>query len=327
MDISSFNNPFLLQRFFLESQAPISRQTWDNGTNEIIDSSIFHKLRLFPPLKKENGKTVFLFPPHAGRHPNVTNNLIRACQETGFQVVAFELLPAKYGDSLDFDGLVKLATSCLKKFQDYISVGVCQGSWLNSLAIDQSPNKPVAQFVFAGPVDFWAGDGYIKKACQLPFVFDWIKFVVVINQGIQPAWVQWWNFTMANPKAVFWDDYVKLWHLIVEGKGDGKILQWKNNHDWYWSPQNLHKWFLSAVKDLFIDNKLKDMVDFSKFNWPLYLYVGNEDEITLPVQTIAMKGMVAPDVTTIRAFDKCGHTAVFCKKEPLQQFQADLMRL
>ncbi|MDD4271677.1 MAG: alpha/beta hydrolase [Patescibacteria group bacterium] len=309
--------------FWKEALRLPAPQTWDDGSNTVIDESPYHKLRLFRAKGlKRHKECIFLYPPHAGRHPNITNNLIHACQDDGFDVYVFEILAATwFTKDLDLEGLTRLGAKCYSLIKrKKILIGVCQGVWLSILVANRIEDKPVAQFVFAGPVDFWAGNGFIKKKCEL-IPPEFMDIAAFMSGGLQSGSTQWWNFTSGDLKAVFYDDYAKLWDLIIAGKD---ISEWINNHGWYYSPQHLSQWFFQATKWLFIENRLKDMVDFKKFGWPLRIFVGGKDAITPPEQTLAMQNWVSSNNVKAYIFKKCGHTASFCKPEPLAQMIEDL---
>jgi len=311
-------------KFATEALRPPAPQTWDDGSNSVVVKTPYYKLRLFKGEGRLQKKCVILFPPHAGRHPNVTNNLIRTCQEEGYDVYVFELLAATLETkNANLKNLVEFGTDCYAfPDQKKILMGVCQGLWLSNLVADKLvdiQDPPVAQFGFAGPVDFSAGNGHIKKTCQ-KIPLGYLESIVTMNGGFQLGYSQWWNFTLGNPKAVFYDDYVKLWNLINEDKD---ITDWRNNHDWFWSPQDLAgPWFLEAKKWFTLEKPFP--VDFSRFTWPLFLYAGKEDEITPPEQTFAMAKMVGSRFVKEYIFENCGHTATFCKREPMQKVKENL---
>ena len=324
-----FENIF---RYWCEVLRPIEWQTWDNGTNRIVkDLYPYFYLRLFPSLSAEKRhNAIFMCPPHAGRHPNITDASILMQQKAGFDVYVLEQIAGNWlNRDLTLDQAVSYGRDCwLAIDQPKIMANYCQGVWYGNLIADRiaAVDKPTAQFCFAGPVDFHAGDGYIKNACaRTPYaLFEWI---VAMNFGLQPGWMQWLNFAFINPKAVFWDDFVKLWDYVKAGN-DEKILEWHHNHSWYYFWQNLPgPLFLHAVKYFFQLNQLNDAVDFRKFDWPLFIYTGKQDKITPSEQSKAMAKLVGtrPDQINIRNFEKAGHTAVFTSKENLEIAKYDLL--
>ncbi len=313
---------------------PKDRQTWDDGTNEVIwDGSPYFKLRLFRRLgAKKRHNCIVLFPPHAGRHPNVTNRLIATCQNIGFDVYVFEQIAGNFFNrNLKLAELVGYGRDCWNFIADpKIMIGVCQGLWYSIFVADRivAGDKPVAQFGFAGPVDFHAGNGYIKNACQLVPI-DFIRLIINMNFGLQSGLVQWSNFALMDPKAVFWDNYMKLFGYILAGN-EQKIGEWHDIDSWYLDCYDLPGRVIEEVfESLFKNNKLIEMVDLRKFDWPLRLYAGKRDKITPSVQTFAMADLVSTGPEQVRKylFEECGHTAVFCHEEPLQQASLDLMEI
>lgn len=334
-NIFSYLNPlcFFLQRlkFWQTVMMPFKPPNWDDCSNEVVMSDKYFKLR---KIKDGPLPAILVIPPHAGRHGNVALNLIRVCQKFKNSIYVFELLPADAENKdCDLNRLVGLVEKCLKFCGQSYLIGICQGAWLSAIAASFNPGAVRAYFNFAGPIDFKAGNGKIKAACEaLPIGF--FKIVVNSNQGIQPGWAQWWYFTMMNPLQVFFGDQLKL-HKKIKGEDEEGIKEWENNRKWFWSPQNLPGvWYLEAVERLFMNNEIISglmeiggrRVDLHKINCPVFLYAGGNDEITPSPQVFSMEKYVSGQ-TTKRFFDQCGHTSVFCGQDPLVCLEEDLTKI
>jgi len=310
---------------------PFKPPSWDEYPNEVVAGDNYFKLRRF---KRGISPAILVIPPHAGRHGNVAANLIRVCQGFKNSVYVFELLPAnETNKDCDLDRLVRSVEKCVEFCGQPYLIGLCQGAWLAAIVAALNPGAVKAYFNFAGPIDFKAGDGKIKKACEA-FHIGLFRIVVNSNRGIQPGWAQWWYFTLMDPARVFFDEPSKL-HKKVLANDEKGIVEWKNNRRWFWSPQNLPgAWYLEAVQRLFMENQLISgameiggrAVNLRKIDCPIFLYAGGNDEITPFQQVYNLADHVSVPVAK-RFFKDCGHTSVFCSQEPLDFLREDLKKL
>jgi poly(3-hydroxyalkanoate) synthetase len=325
-------------RFWFEIMKPISHQTWDDDTNRVVkNGSPYYKVRLFP--SRNNDKqdaVVYLFPPHAGRHPNVVNAMILAMQNAGYDVIVFEILPAQWGiNSINLEDLIEMGLEAYSyDKRKKIVGGVCQGMWQSVITTALADRPPIAQFGVAGPIDFWAGDGYIKNACQyLPIGYT--RAVVNMCGGIQPGWLQWINFFNMNPWAIMFDEPMKLLKHIMAGD-EKKIAKWREIWSWYCDHQSL--WgdaFVDIVEKLFKGNQLirkelkifGQIVDLKKIIWPFFIYAGDKDVITPPPQSFGLAEYIGSDVVAMRLLENCGHTAAFNAPHALKQIITDLKNI
>lgn len=318
-------------RFWLEAMKPLDFQTWDNGTNKVVkDGSPYYKVRLFPSKGnvQKKDRVVCFFPPHAGRHPNVTDALIRAMEEAGFDVIVFELLPAVWGaKTLSLENVIEIGLEAYSfDSRERIVGGVCQGMWQSAITTAIAEQKPVAQFGVAGPIDFWAGDGYIKNACQhIPP--GCVRGTVALNGGIQPGWIQWLNFFNMNPWATLVDEPMNLFSHILAGD-EKAIASWHKVRSWHRGCQNL--WgesFVEIVEKLFVGNQLVrkelkicgQIVDLARIDWPFSIYAGDRDEITPPAQSFALEAHISSGSVTKCLLENCGHTAAFNRRHALDR--------
>lgn len=301
---------------------PISPSTWDNGSNTVVLFNRYFKLRLFPALGKIRRECVVFFPPYAGRDGTVCNALIQRYQSLGYNVYVFELLSAFpcWNNAVSLEMLRGFAKECYRfPKQPKKVVGVCMGGWLSLLAVKGEKEKPLAQYVSAFPFDMSQGESAIKKS--LESTPSWFLWLPVVLTGVNPAWLQWWRFTMAyDPAAVFIGEPTKLYDAIAKGDTRG-IKKYHRNRNWFYNPRSLGWWFLEAVDQIFIQNRLKEMID--QYDWPVFIYAGKEDEIVSWQQTVELANYVKKPV--VKVFPNGGHTLTFNGAEQLNQMETDIL--
>lgn len=305
--------------------------TFKNNT-VIFENDVF-KLNQFG---NKNNTPLFVVPPHAGRHGNVTQKLIDKCVENERCVYAFELMPADYTTrNTSIHDLVMSLKKCIDLIGDkpVDVVGVCQGGWLCVILTALNPDRISKLALMAAPIDVKADpNNQITKFCErVPY--EWFEYVVKIHSGIQPGVMQWLSFAMSSPVEVFFGRHMKKFFAILNN--DQKLLDKLNMVDeWYDSPQDLAGvWFLEAIHELFIYNKLiksemvvnNKIVELSKISCPLYLYAGGDDEITSYEQLYSIKDYVLSERIYSVLLPDCGHTRVFTGKSELETFRTSFL--
>lgn len=317
-------------RGYCEWSKPLTKQSWDGYGNVVLDASpYFRTLLLEGDGSKEN--CVFIFPAHAGRHPNIVNPLAEMCRGEGYDVFLFELLPA-CPDNVNLSNLIEFGHMAFAvPDQPKITMGTCQGLWQAAITLCLPGNKSEAFFGFAGPIDFRAGDNYLTRlSCSISP--EMVGFALdCVPQTIR-TWSQWWNFTMINPYAVFLGDLFKLLDYVSLDDVAG-IAKWHRNRSWYWSPQALPKDLLKDVirylfcGNLLVQKKLKiygHTIDLSRIKCPVYLYTGEKDEFISPEQIFNAESYLGSSLIKKRLFKNCGHTKVFTGFEELSEVKKDL---
>lgn len=313
------------RRYWQEIMKPIVPPTWDDGSNEVLISTKHYKFRLFRGSGSKKEKVV-MFPPYAGRDGTITNKLITLWNFMGYDVCVFDLLPANASNcKFSLDDLKNAGKNCYRFVKGpKILVGVCMGMWMSFLVVD-GEEKPLAHFCFAGSADFHEGGGFIRD-CVKFIPIEQFRFVMDLNGGVNPAWVQWWRFTSVNPTEVFMVEPIRLWKHICEGNEEG-VASWHRNRNWFYSPRGTGSWFLEAVELFFMENRLKEMVDFDYFDWPLYLHAGEVDKIVHWLQTFSVETLAKSKKVTKHLHEKCGHTKCFNGKAELEHVRQDILDL
>lgn len=279
--------------------------------------------------------SVFVVPPHAGRHGNIAQNMIDALAGNGYQVYWYELLPATHQScSLSVYGLVQKLRLCVHMISGAaISIaGICQGGWLAAIYASLYPESVRRLALFAAPINTHTGENNsIEDYCKTASMF-YHKMVVACHGGIQPGYMQWLAFALANPVPVFYDKYVEKFKHIMANDFSA-LEKWEKNNDWYNHSVDLHgSWFLEALEHHFINNELYEgnwdlgsgvTPNLSNITCPISVYAGANDEITHPEQARGILDKVASYDTNFTIFPNAGHTATFVRNSCVQQFIDD----
>jgi len=280
-----------------------------------------------------SGKAVFVVPPHAGRHGNVAQRMIDSLAAEGLRVYWYELLPAttKTG-GLSVLGLVQKLRKCVEMIgeESIDIVGICQGGWLSAIYTSLYPESVSRLALFASPIDLKTGmDNAIEDYCKVASI-AYHKWVVGFYGGIQPGFMQWLAFALANPIPVFHTRHYNRFLYILQD--DKKALaKLDRDDDWYNFYVDLHGcWFLQGMEHHFIGNELYEgtwdlgggiIPKLENITCHVAVYAGGDDEITHPEQARGILDKVSSGDFTI--FEGAGHTAVFARQSCIQQFIND----
>lgn len=294
----------------------------------VIETPVFilHQFNIEP------GIPIFVVPPHAGRHGNIAQNLIDKCVKAGRQTYAVELLSAtQETKNTSISDLVAMLKTC----QEYIGpvidlVGLCQGGWLSAIFAAKYHGVVRKLALHASPINTQTGeDNCIEKYMKILFIIEYQKVVVAINGGIQPGYLQWFAFAMVNPKAVYIDRWTEMQRLIWDSDENG-LEKWKKNNAWHDTPQDLAGvWFLDCLEHHFGLNDLyngkwivnNELVDLSRITCPVWLYAGEDDEITHQKQLFDLGNKVSGPVIKI-LFQGARHTKIFTGRKELEVFKS-----
>lgn len=304
---------------------------FENNTVMVESSAVkYHGFNL------PKNKPIIIVPPHAGRHPNVVQRLINQCVNAGWSPYVLELKGANnenknisIEDLINFIHDLFLLASKNSGYSKLPLCGVCQGGWLSAIYSAMLPHTVSKLALMATPIDVEADpDNHIVKSMRY-LSMEWFKYIVTINNGIQPGINQWMAFAMSNPIDVFFGRHVRMAGAILTGDED-TVKKLHKNNEWYDHPQNLSgNWFLWAIDNIFKNNKLikgtaiidNKYIDLSKINQPLFLYAGKDDNITSPQQLFSIINHVSSTIIYQKIFDDCGHTKVFVGSSELTDFK------
>lgn len=280
--------------------------------------------------------SVFIVPPHAGRHGNVVQNLADTLSGACFDTYAMELKAAnKANCNTSIGGLVNGVDTCVNLIGKLVDMlGVCQGGWLSSIYAASSLNQDRVKrlALFAAPINCKTGVKNSSEEYCKAINLDAHQFMIDLNGGIQDGWWQWLSFTAANPKPMLYDRYVELFNLWVSCDFDG-IAKWVKVNLWLDSPQDLAGvWFMEAMRYHFTNNDLYEgrlivngeTVNLKNITCPLYVYSGADDTVTHPQQASDILKIVSSKKKKHTCFEGAGHTAVFTRPLCIQQVMADM---
>ena len=288
-------------------------------------------------LKGSLGRPVLVIPPHAGRHGNITQNLIDSLSNLR-QTYAIELKPAlPDNERVDVSRLVEKIAGCVKiikqqnDFRTIDLAGACMGGWLSTIYTSLYQENINRLALFASPINTKTGKkNSIEDYCKI-INLDFHRMIVKMNNGIQPGYMQWCAFAISNPIPVFLGRYVDLYNHIADGDLP-KVKRWIKNNAWYDQPIDLDgTWFLEALEKHFVNNELYDgtweicgkKVTLANITCPVFVYTGKNDEITHSEQGRAILDKVSSTEKHYTDFPDAGHTAVFVRGSCIDKFIDD----
>ncbi len=277
---------------------------------------------------------VLVNPPHAGRHGDVTQNLIDRLRLAGSDTYAAELKSATSRTAnTSVSDLVNNIYNCIDIIGNPVDLlGVCQGGWVSTIATAQRQDLVKRLALFAAPINTQTGENNgIEEYCA-NINMTYHKEIVRLHGGVQPGYMQWLSFAVANPVPVFMGRWVKLYNLCVEQDTVG-IKKWVSNNGWYDSPQDLAgAWFLDALENHFAKNKLfkgewvinGKTVNLADITCDIFVYSGEDDDITHPEQSRTILDVVSSKHKSYTCFEEAGHTYVFTGEECVDKALTDM---
>lgn len=281
------------------------------------------------------GDPILIIPPQAAHHSSIADyapnqSLVRTCLETTPNpVYAIEWKTSTYKRREEaIDDLVKQLMMCVRKSgsgKPVILAGLCQGGWLATIYAALFPYDVRALMLAASPIDFTAGGGKIQDIVDtVPFWY--YKYMVGCSGGNMSGDLMLMGWKIMNPYDRFIGDYLNLW---INVRDDSYLERTKRFSRWYEYTQDISgKWYLEAVKELFMDNKLikgtlevlGECVDLKNVCCPLALLAGERDDITLIPQVHNLEYFASTPKQHIfkTIIPKAGHISVFMGKRALQ---------
>lgn len=300
----------------------------------VIDNPVF-RLHVF---NYGSGTPVLVCPPHAGRSGNIAQKMIDKCVGCDKTVYAYELLSATNETAnVTITDLVEAVHTCQQYINEPVDlICLCQGAWLGAIYTALYPETVTRYANFAGPINCKTGqDNIIEKYCETASL-AYHRLVISMSGGIQPGYMQWLAFAGVAPNFVFIERYLQLGGYIANENTDG-IKKWHENNSWYDTPYNLAGvWFLDCLENHFMENRLYDgawevgghTIDLSNIACPVYLYAGDDDQITHPQQVFDMAEVINTPQENIHMtlFEGAGHTKVFVGRDELNHFAEEFFK-
>ena len=299
--------------------------------NKILIDTPVYRLHVF---NYGTGIPVLIIPPHAGRSGNIAQKICDKCVEYGKSTYAFELLPATQKTSnTSIIDLIDAIFECQQTINSSVDlIGLCQGGWLSAIYASMYPERINKIALFATPINTKTGqDNIIEKYCETISI-PWHRIVIKMAGGVQPGMMQWLSFAMVDPSFVFLKRWFSLRNIFTSGNKDA-LTKWCKNNSWYDTPFDLAgNWFMDCLENHFVKNKLYNCswgdIDLGEIYCPLYLYAGDDDQITHPQQMFDMKNVVSTPPKNIHEtlFKNAGHTKVFTGQKELDYFAEEFFK-
>lgn len=168
----------------------------------------------------------------------------------------------------------------------------------------------------AAPIDFHIDGGVIYDTSK-KLGFETYKFFVDSNNGIMPGKLMLAGWKMMNAIDRYLIDYLKILQVLDD---DQKIKKIKRFRTWYETTQDLAGvWYLEAVEDLFIKNKLikkglkvnQNIVYLSNITCPIAMLAGGYDDITLVNHLFSLEKYVSSKKIFKSVISDVGHIGSF----------------
>lgn len=283
-----------------------------------------------------NKGKVLIIPPHAGRHPNICQNMADALSAIGLDTYAFEIKAANLNNRRTSIGdLVNKINTCMNIIGAPVDMfGICQGGWLSSIYTASSLNRGRVKklSLFAAPINTKTGEkNTIEKYCKtIDLAIH--KLMIDLNGGVQDGWWQWFAFTAANPTPMLYTRYAKLANLYIAMDYVG-VQKWIKQNLWLDSPQDLAGvWFMEAMRNHFTNNDLYEgrmvvngeRIDLSNITCDVRVYTGKVDPVTHWKQAVGILHKASSTVKYHFCFDGEGHTGPFTKPGCIQKALTDI---
>lgn len=272
---------------------------------------------------------VLVVPPEVNHSAIVDygpgQSLVAAFSAAGFdRVAAMEWRSASPATrARDIDDSVEAILECAEVLGGSVHlVGVCQGGWECAIAAALRPDVTASVTLVAAPVDFSAGEGFVKHVARAtPMLF--YEAIVAATGGMARGGMISHGFDLLLPFERFVLKPLSVWnHLDDEA--------WMERFDalesWYRTPKDLPgPLYLRAVKELFKENRLVrgelrclgQRVDLRDLVAPLCLVAGAKDHITPATQVWATERHVG-STEVFRLETSGGHVGAFIGRSELR---------
>lgn len=296
-----------------EKSKPLAKPGWYTP-NEVVWSDGKTELLEF----RKGPSPILIVAPEAGHSSHIMDygpgqSLVRcAMDNSGYGVYGVNKLGAKpehkdLGIEYCFDQ-VRNAMSNLPEQQVHL-VGLCQGGWSAAVAAARNPGWVKSLTLAAAPIDFHAGNGFIKKMVDTlpPWYF---QYLVNANGGLMPGALILSGFLAASCLQNTANE-LKFMANVDDDKAKDRARRFSN---WYYSTQALPGRQYLEIVEMFRNNSPLEYGDLSLIKCPVNLVTGTKDDLTPPIQTLAMKKFCPQAVTySIDA----GHIGIFMSNQGL----------
>ncbi len=176
-------------------------------------------------------------------------------------------------------------------------IGLCQAGWLFAKVATDHPTLVDSLTIAGSPIDTSLGDSILAPALKKPFLL--YQTIVAMHSGIMPGSIMLACWKSANIEMHYADRY------LFPTEDTDLFYSWYDNH------QDLAgKWYLEAVKQIFLDNTFKDDL---WIQCPVNIATGTRDDITPPEQSWALANYCQNSIEYYEC--NAGHLGVFLGSE------------
>lgn len=336
MDLYSCANDYAsdfcdrLYRFF-DAEFCLKEPDWFTPYEELVSTPIGRVLS-FGGEDRSIEVTTLIVPPQAGHSSHIADygdrkSLVQTClNATNGRVLSIEwkrsTQSTKYASVVDLLDLIDYAVDTCSTSKVNL-VGLCQGGWLSAIYAALYPQKIRTLTIAGAPIDFHIGNGYITKlADNTPM---WLyELMVDACGGVMSGHLMLSGWKGMHAVERYINDHIDIWNATDDEQMLSKIKKFR---EWYEYPRDIGgAWYLWCIRNLFKDNLLiqdgivlnNKRVLLSDINVPVYILTGEDDDITLPEQSLALANKVSA-MSKHRTIPDVGHIGVFMsgKSQPI----------
>ena len=314
--------------------------------HETVLKTEHYSLQHYLPIGELTDPTpTYVQPPYAGRDHEVTDRLVRTCQEAGRHVYRFILHNAVpwFGTPFSMEDFISAIDRC----QAYIrekhnvpqldAVATCQGGVVTGIHNSLNPHLYRRHSFSATPINNKTGlGGTIEDYCATADM-GYHRMRVAMNGGVQLGIDQWTAFSAMDLYEAMFGRWYKLANVMAFEQDKEKVKQKVSNSLWRDRIMNLHGgWYLFTMEFFFIKNQFYNgtlvvggkVADPANIICPILVTVGENDPITLPKSSEGIVEKASSEEKTYMIFGestgykgKHGHTAPFTWEKCLAYFK------
>jgi poly(3-hydroxyalkanoate) synthetase len=203
--------------------------------------------------------------------------------------------------------------------------GMCQGGWLSAMYTSRFPDKVNTLVLGGAPIDDSAGEGMVRDYA-MNYPMEFFEELVATGGGLMRGDYLLLGFKSLHPDKQYVEKFVELYENIED---DTYVKKFEHFEKWYEYTINLPgRWYLQVVRELFKENRffngefvgLGRKLSLGDVKCPVYLLVGESDDITPPAQVFnAEKKLGTKKNQIVKTVAKGGHIGLFMGSRTLRE--------
>lgn len=304
---------------FIETSFPSSTPQWTTENKIVLQTKAFI-LRKFG---ESDFESTIVIPPQAGHSSHIADfdngqSIVESIlsQRNGSVYCIEWLSSTQKRKNESISDLLKQVKQVFNFVGKSHLIGLCQGGWLSAMFSAINPDIIESLTCIAAPIDFHNGGGVIYDTCT-KLGIETYKHYVDQNNGIMSGENMLLGWKLMSPIDRFLTDYVKIIGILDDKE---KIRKTHKFRTWYETTQDLSgRWYLEAVSELFIKNKLVrkefiidgKVVDLNNIYCPVVMIAGEKDDITLMSHLFELENHVSSVKINKIVIPDCGHIGAF----------------